>query len=215
LTKIVEEMKSPETAPNVVSMVVDAWYPEAGSILSQRYQSTSAGTWMQNEWLQDPTIDAMIDDAVSTLDREDRFAQYVHIQRTLADMYPSVFVIDQYERRAYYAAYLDWYAASGRPVPIVGYNLDCRYIGVDAEKKGLFGVASSLSAVSALSATGTALTSKRLYAFTGSLSVGDSPKTRLDDSLTHVIVFSWQEREETLRPYSRQVVCCATDGGVS
>jgi peptide/nickel transport system substrate-binding protein len=204
---IVEEMRSPETAPNIVAMVVDAGYPEAGSILGQRYHSTSAGTWMQNEWLQDPAIDVMIDNAISTLDRGDRLAEYTSIQRALIDKYPSVFVIDQYELRAYYAAYLDWYAASGRPVPTVGYNLDCRYIGVDADKKnGLFGVASGLSAVSALGATGTALISKGPYAFTGSLLVGDSLEARLDADPTYITVPTTYSRPPSPRPNAVQLM---------
>jgi peptide/nickel transport system substrate-binding protein len=200
-TEIVDEMSNPDTAPNIVPMLVDAWYPEAGSILSQRYHSTSAGTWMQNEWLQDPAIDAMINDAISTLDKQDRFAKYIQIQRRLVDIYPSVFVIDQYERRAYYAAYLDWYAASGRPMPIVGYNLDCRYIGVDAEKKkNMFGLVNGPSGLSLLDDTGTALMWKKVHAFSGNLSVRDTPGSRVDADPTDNAVFSWQERERTWIP---------------
>jgi len=50
-------------------------------------------------------------------------------------LYPSVFVYDQLERRAYYASYVDWYAAKGQWVPVLGYNFDCRFIGIDAAKK--------------------------------------------------------------------------------
>jgi len=137
---VVDEMGKLETAPNIVSIFVEASYPEAGSMLQQRYHSQSTGTWEQNEWLQDPTIDAMINDAVATVDRAERFQKYAKIQQTLMSIYPSVFLFDQNERRAYYADYIDWYAAKGQPIPVLGYNFDYRYIGIDmTKKKSMFG----------------------------------------------------------------------------
>jgi len=133
--RVIDEMGKLETAPNIVSIFVLSSYAEAGSMLQQRYHSRSVGTWEQNEWLQDPNIDAMIDDAVSTVDMDERFSKYIELQEVLMSIYPSVFVHDMTERRAYYAVYVDWYAAKGQWVPVLGYNFDCRYIGLDAAKK--------------------------------------------------------------------------------
>jgi len=138
--RVVDEMGKKETCPNIVSIYVLSSYAEAGSMLQQRYHSRSVGTWEQNEWLQDREIDSMIDDAVSTVDKAERFDKYVKVQQTLMNLYPSVFVYDQLERRAYYAGYVDWYAAKGQWVPVLGYNFDCRFIGMDAaQKAALFG----------------------------------------------------------------------------
>jgi hypothetical protein len=54
-------------------------------------------------------------------------------------MYPSIFVCNQVERRAYYAGYVDWYAAHAY-VPVLGYDFNFRLIGLDASKKAaMFG----------------------------------------------------------------------------
>jgi len=44
------------------------------------------------------------------------------------------------ERRVYYSYYIDWYAAKGEGVPVLGYFFDLRLIEVFPEKKAeLFG----------------------------------------------------------------------------
>jgi len=132
---VVDEMGKLETSPNIVTIFVEASYAEAGSIMIQRYHSGSTGTWEQNEWLQDPTVDSMLDDAVATVDRTQRFEKYIKAQQKLMSMYLSIYVVDQAEVRAYYAGYVDWYAAKGQSNPILGYNWDVRLIGFDAAKK--------------------------------------------------------------------------------
>jgi peptide/nickel transport system substrate-binding protein len=132
---VVDEMGKLETAPNVVSVFVEASYAEAGSIMIQRFDSKSTGTWEQNEWLQNSTIDNMLDDAVATVDKTQRFDKYIKAQEVLMSMYLSIYVVDQSEIRAYYAGYVDWFAAKGQNNPIMGYNWDVRLIGFDAAKK--------------------------------------------------------------------------------
>ena len=51
-----------------------------GPMLKQRYHSSSAPTWSQNEWLLDKELDATIDDALATVDEEERFEKYEEIQ---------------------------------------------------------------------------------------------------------------------------------------
>jgi peptide/nickel transport system substrate-binding protein len=136
---VVSEMGNESSTPNVVSIFVEASYDEAGSILQQRYSSKSVGTWEQGEWLQNSTIDAMIANSVSTADQTQRFQKYAQVQEVLTGMYPSIFVCDQVERRAYYATYVNWYAATNY-VPVLGYDFNFRMIGIDTTKKAaLFG----------------------------------------------------------------------------
>jgi peptide/nickel transport system substrate-binding protein len=132
---VVDEMGKLETAPNIVTIFVEASYAEAGSIMIQRFHSKSAGTWEQNEWLQNSTVDTMLDDAVATVDTTQRLDKYVKAQEVLMSMYLSIYVVDQSEIRGYYAGYVDWYAAKGQNNPIMGYNWDVRLIGFDAAKK--------------------------------------------------------------------------------
>jgi len=132
---VVEEMASQETSPNIVSVFVAPHYPEAGSILESRYHSSSANTWEQNEWLLDPELDQMIEDAIATIDREERFAKYGEIQERIVELCPSLFLFDQVEKHAYQSYYVDWPAAAGTYIPVMGYNMDARAIQVYPEKR--------------------------------------------------------------------------------
>lgn len=93
-TKVVEEMGSNETCAHMYDILVAAHYPEAGALLETRYHSKSCGTWEQGEWLQNATIDAMIEDALATVDPEERFEKYQEIQRQIMLLCPSLFIYD-------------------------------------------------------------------------------------------------------------------------
>ena len=127
---VVENTSKLETSPHLVSIFVSSDLPEAGPLLKQRYHSSTAATWSQNEWLLDPELDAAIDDSLATVDQEERFAKYRAIQADLAERAPSVFVYDQVEKHAY-QSYLDWPAARGEIIPVMGYNIWAPAIGVN------------------------------------------------------------------------------------
>jgi len=132
---MIEEMATMETSPNIVTIFDSAHYPEAGSLLESRYKSESAATWEQNEWLFDTKLDAMISDSIKTIDREERFAKYVKIQRYISDLCPTLFLFDQVEKHAYQATYVDWPAARGEIIPVMGYNFAGRFIKVYPDKR--------------------------------------------------------------------------------
>jgi peptide/nickel transport system substrate-binding protein len=127
---VVENTSKQETSPHLVSIYVSADLPEAGPMLKQRYHSSSAATWSQNEWLLDDKLDAAIDDALTTIDQTERFQKYQPIQAELADRAVSVFVYDQIEKHAF-QDYIDWPAAKGDVIPMMGYNLFAARIGVN------------------------------------------------------------------------------------
>ena len=99
-------------------------------MLKQRYHSSSAATWSQNEWLLNEELDAAIDDALTTIDQAERFGKYQPIQAQLADEAVSVFVYDQIEKHAY-QDYIDWPPAQGDVIPVQGYNILAARIGVN------------------------------------------------------------------------------------
>jgi len=76
-------------------------YPEAGSILINRYHTNNAFTWWQNEALLDSTLDAALEDALNTLDYEERMAKYMEIQDYLVDFCPTIFMFQGISYRAY------------------------------------------------------------------------------------------------------------------
>ncbi|WP_031514773.1 ABC transporter substrate-binding protein [Desulfofalx alkaliphila] len=120
-----EQVGTPETTPHASVVFVNPHYNEAGSMLETRYHSRSTGTWEQCEWLQDPEIDAMIEDAIATLDFEERLAKYSLIQEKIIELAPTIWVFDQAEKRAY-QDYIHWPSAelskAGKNVnPVMGY----------------------------------------------------------------------------------------------
>ncbi|AEG60374.1 extracellular solute-binding protein family 5 [Desulforamulus ruminis DSM 2154] len=121
-----DQVVSPESTANANTVFVSPHYNEAGSMLESRYHSKSTGTWEQCEWLKDPNIDAAIEDAIGTLDTQQRLAKYQAIQATLVDLCPTVWAFDQAEKRAYQTEYIYWPTAedqkAGKPVnTVMGY----------------------------------------------------------------------------------------------
>jgi peptide/nickel transport system substrate-binding protein len=132
---VVEALSKPETSPNIVSIFVASDFLEAGGMLVNRYHSKVAGTWQQNEWLLNSTIDRMIEDALSTLDLQPRLEKYYEIQKIIFEMYPSIYLYEHTILRAYQAYYVDFPAARGNVAPLLGYDLEFRWIQVYPEKR--------------------------------------------------------------------------------
>ncbi|MCC6617329.1 MAG: ABC transporter substrate-binding protein [Anaerolineae bacterium] len=125
---VVENTSAQETSPHIVTIYVSTDLPEAGLMLQQRYHSSTANTWQQNEWLLDPELDAAIEDALNTVDEAERFAKYATLQAEIADLAPSLFLYDQLEKHAV-ATYVDWKPEENSPV--MGYQFFLPYIGVN------------------------------------------------------------------------------------
>jgi peptide/nickel transport system substrate-binding protein len=127
---VVEETGNQEASPNIVTIYVSADFPEAGPLLKVRYHSDAAPTWSQNEWLLDETLDQMIDDALATVDQEERYAKYRDLQDYIVELCPSIFLYDQVQKHAYQSAYVDWPAARGEVIPVMGYTMFAPVIAV-------------------------------------------------------------------------------------
>jgi len=132
---VVEEMSNIDESPNIVTVFVAPHYAEAGSILESRYHSNSAATWEQNEWLLNPQIDGMIEKAISTIDRDERYKIYRDIQQMIDKICPSLYLFEQAQKHAYQASYIDWPSVRGEKIPVMGYDFDARFIQVYPEKK--------------------------------------------------------------------------------
>ena len=125
---VVENTASKELSPHIVTLYTGADLPEAGLLIEQRYHSKTAATFFQNEWLEDAELDAAIEDALATVDIEERFAKYMALQEQLADDVVSFFLYDQLEKRAV-ADYVDWDSSAG--ARIQGYHYYLPQIGVN------------------------------------------------------------------------------------
>jgi len=100
-TTMVENAGMLETSPHIIWVFAGGTYPEAGSILIARYHSDNAPSWQQNEWLLNDTLDAMMEDAIATLDFDERMEKYKEIQEVLVELCPSVFMFQSLDWHAY------------------------------------------------------------------------------------------------------------------
>lgn len=137
---MIADAQTIETTPNA-SLVNNApSYFEAGAMLKTRYHSSSTGTWEQMEWLKDDKLDAMIEDALSTTDRDERFVKYNEIQVYINDLCPTLWIFDWVEKRAVQTSYLDWnpyldLKAGKSFVYPMGYSLYARNMKVYPDKR--------------------------------------------------------------------------------
>jgi peptide/nickel transport system substrate-binding protein len=106
---MIADAQTVETTPQISFVNFAAPYFEAGGMIKTRYHSSACGTWEQMEWLQDPELDAMIEDALSTVDDDARFAKYAEIQHYIYNLCPTVWGFNWVERRAV-QSYLRWNA---------------------------------------------------------------------------------------------------------
>jgi len=105
---MIDDAQTIETTPNGSIVYVSSSYNEAGSMLEKRYHSNSMGSADQTEWLGSPEIDTAIEDALATVDRDERFKKYAEIQDTLVDLAPTLWLADRLLEFAYQATYLVW-----------------------------------------------------------------------------------------------------------
>lgn len=121
----IELATSVDTSPNMMISYPAASYPDASAVLLMRYHSSNSGTSNQFEWLQDPEIDAAIEDAIATLDDGERLAKYQDIQKKIVDLAPTIWMFESPELRAYQEEYLEWDAAAYAKAG----NFNCAVIG--------------------------------------------------------------------------------------
>jgi len=137
---MIADAQTVETTANASLVNTAPSYFEAGAMLKTRYHSSSTGTWEQMEWLQDPKLDAMIEDALATIDRDERFAKYADIQVYINELCPTMWLFDWIEKRAVQTGYVDWapylmLQKGEKFVYPMGYSLYVRDMKVYTEKR--------------------------------------------------------------------------------
>lgn len=128
LLSMEENVSSVETSPNIASFYVSSDLSEAGLMLQSRYASTTAGTWLQVEWLQDPELDAAIQDALDTVDVDERFSKYGTLQNLIMELCPSLFMYEFPMKHAV-QDYVDWKPEENSQ--IAGYSVWAPLIGIN------------------------------------------------------------------------------------
>ncbi|MDO4339520.1 MAG: ABC transporter substrate-binding protein [Eubacteriales bacterium] len=111
------------TSPNITNCFVSASYPEAGSLLESKYASWTLGNYNQNEWLQDDTLDSMIEEALATVDDTEREAKYAEIQKYVVnEVVPSVYVLVSTVNPVWNKDSFEWCVSEGEIRPVISWN---------------------------------------------------------------------------------------------
>ena len=119
---VIENSSSPESTANATTTGFAADYPEAGGVFDSALSSKKAGTWMNCCWINDDKLDRMIDEALSTIDTDERVAKYEAIQDYLADQCVMIPLAEETLRFAYQSSYVDYNAADPEySIPVMGY----------------------------------------------------------------------------------------------
>ncbi len=126
-TSFMENVASPETTAHISISMVTLDYPEAGSMLFNRFHSSMNGTWMQAEWMSDSDLDAMIEDSLVTLNNDERYAKYAEIQSYIQDNCYTINAFEEWPQFAYAAGRIYYPAAEsakggGSVCVVMGYN---------------------------------------------------------------------------------------------
>jgi peptide/nickel transport system substrate-binding protein len=105
---MIADAATAETTANATLLNVGASYFDAGAMLKTRYHTDTFGSWEQMEWYGNPEMDAMIEEALATIDDAARFEMYKEILEIIVDDCPTLWTYDHAEKRAYQSAYLKW-----------------------------------------------------------------------------------------------------------
>lgn len=124
-----------EDSPNMGILYPGLRWAEALSMFDQRYVSATAPLTIQMEWLLDEHLDNMIFDAAATIDESERYAKYSEIQHYIVDLACTIFLNSRVTKRPYQSGYVDWYAASEKFAPLMGYDFQVRKIKIYPEKR--------------------------------------------------------------------------------
>lgn len=117
--RITELSTKVETTPAVNQIFFGPTYPSPDSMFFTQYHSKSAGTWASAEWLQDPAIDALIDEARSTGDIAKQASIYRDLQHKLVELQPDVFLMTQKVQHA-----MDKCLTGFKAVPMQSFDYD-------------------------------------------------------------------------------------------
>lgn len=111
-TTIQERVSTADSTPHVTTINSGPQFNEAGATLESQFSTRTQGTYENVSWIGNPELDAMIDDAMSTIDDQERFRKYEEIQNHVVDeLCPTAWLADLTERVAYQTTYVDFPAA--------------------------------------------------------------------------------------------------------
>ena len=108
-----------DTSPNVSEVFFGPTYPSPDSMFFTQYDSKAAGTWASLEWVNDPEIDGLIEQARSTGDSAKQIEMYKTLQHKLVDRQSDVFLETQTVQHA-----MDKCLSDYKAIPMQSFDYD-------------------------------------------------------------------------------------------
>ncbi len=110
---IQERVSTAASTPNVTTINSGPQYNEAGATLEASFHRKTAGTYENCSWALSDELDAEIEGALATVDKDERYAKYAALQNKVVDeICPCAWIADLTERVAYQSTYVQWPAAT-------------------------------------------------------------------------------------------------------
>ena len=117
--RVTEIASKVATTPNVTEVFFGPTYPSPDSMFFTQYDSKAKGTWASMEWLADPEVDRMIEDARRSPDKQQQVKLYQDLQRRIVDQQPDAFLMTQSVRHA-----MDKCLDGFEPIPMQSFDYD-------------------------------------------------------------------------------------------
>ncbi|MDN2565420.1 ABC transporter substrate-binding protein [Aquibium sp. A9E412] len=96
-----EQVTKPENTPHISQIFVNAVTGDPDTLLFPMYHSSLAGTWQSPEYLNDETVDALLEKGRTVSGKEERDAVYSELNDRLMEIAPSIYA---YDRQSIFAA---------------------------------------------------------------------------------------------------------------
>jgi peptide/nickel transport system substrate-binding protein len=90
-----ERVASAETTPHISQVFVTATTGDPDTLLYPMYHSSAAGTWQSPEYLNDPEVDALLEQGRTAADNEGREAAYAALNARLMALAPTIYGFDR------------------------------------------------------------------------------------------------------------------------
>ncbi len=104
---IVANSASLDTSPMMTLTSITPVTSDSGSQFISLLRTKEAGTWENMNWVNDTTLDAMIDEAITMVDIDQRAEAYKAIQRYCGENFTFVPIAESPERLVYQDSYVD------------------------------------------------------------------------------------------------------------
>lgn len=104
---IVANSANMEMSPMMSLVSITPVSSDSGSQFISMFRSKKVGTWQNMNWVNDPVLDELIDNAVTIVDIDERAAAYAEIQEYCGENFTFVPIAETPERLVYQSSYVE------------------------------------------------------------------------------------------------------------